>query len=248
MTVQLTEDLIWLHECHDRGDVHEHVSVYLLESDEGYLTIDTGSFHHREAILTSLQETVGGDDLAAMVLSHSDYPHSANVDPIREAFPSVELYASSGSPASQGLGTANRCHIGSTMDVAGRQFSFIDPPLADRSHTAWIYDDESATLFTADGFGALHAPGRCDWTSGDYPSGIGAEEIHAYHRDSLVWLRYVDPSKLERALRDIFAEHGVERVAPVHGPPIDPGDVDRYLDRLVDAAARIAENYDVPES
>lgn len=57
-----------------------------------------------------------------------------------------------------GLSNAQRCRIGGSLSVQGRSFSFIDPPLVDRSHTTWIYDHGSEVLFTADGFGSYHDP------------------------------------------------------------------------------------------
>lgn len=45
--------------------------------------------------------------------------------------------------------------IGPPLDVGG--FSFIDPPLADRNQTVWIFDHGSGLLVTADGFGIHHA-------------------------------------------------------------------------------------------
>lgn len=45
----------------------------------------------------------------------------------------------------------------------------------------------------------------------------------------------------------ILEDHPVPWIAPIHGHPIAGDDADRYLDRLIDAAGRIADGYDVPE-
>lgn len=244
MTVQLSEELHWIEECYDLGGEHKHVSVYLLRDDDASVLVDSGAFHDRDAIVERVAEATGGEPVDALVLSHSDYPHAANV---REFVgPGSELVASPGAPAKQGLPEATKCEIGSKMTVAGRTFSFVDPPLADRSHTTWIYDHGAETLFTADGFGSRHPPGDCRLTSREFDDGVPAEAIEDYHRNELVWLRYVDPEQLRAALESILGRFDVSWVAPIHGHPIAGEDLDRYLDRLIDAAERIAGEYEVP--
>lgn len=132
--------------------------------------------------------------------------------------------------------------------MAGRRISFIDPPLADRSHTTWIYDHGSGVLFTADGFGSYHAPGKCDHTSRKFDDNVPLEAIYRYHANNLVWLRYVDPDKLEAAIESILETYDISYVAPIHGNPIAGADLAEYTERLVEAAGRIANEYTVTES
>lgn len=247
MTVQLTPDVHWINQCYEENGVHEHVSVYLVQEGDRYILVDSGSFYHEERIATSIETATDGRGLDALVLSHSDYPHSGNIRSFMDKWQNVELVASSGSPEAQGLpSTATKCEIGGSLEILGRQFSFIDPPLADRSHTTWIYDHGSNVLFTADGFGSHHRPGNCDETSATLDGGIAFEDIYTYHRDTLVWLRYVEPQKIEDALRSIFDEYEIAYVAPVHGHPIAGDDLDQYMDRLMRAVRRIADEYTVP--
>lgn len=246
MTQQLTDDVIWIEECYDLGAEaeprnHKHVSVYLVRDGSNVL-IDSGSFYHREAIRTGIEEAIGDEAIDALILSHSDYPHSANVREFAATSDDTELVASSGSPEIQGLPEATKCEIGGTMTIAGRSFSFIDPPLADRSHSTWIYDHDSETLFTADGFGSRHRPGECEWTSRDFPDGTPTDAIFEFHRGELPWLRYVDPARLRSALEAIFEEYPVSLVAPIHGHPIEGDQLETYLDGLIDAADRITED------
>jgi len=243
MTVQLTDELRWIEECYDLGEGtrrHKHVSVYLLRGERTIL-IDSGSFHHREAIRADVEAATGDDAIDALILSHSDYPHSANVREFAATEDDAELVASSGAPEKQGLPEATKCEIGGSMTVAGREFSFVDPPLADRSHSTWIYDHGSGALFTADGFGSRHRPGECTATSRDFEDGIPADAIDEFHRNELRWLRYVDPARLRVALESIVEEYPVTWIAPIHGHPIAGEDLDRYLDRLIDATGRIAD-------
>ena len=245
MSVELTPSVDWLHQCYPHEENHEHVSVYLLRAPDGFVLVDSGSVYHRGGVKAAVDDATGGAGVDAIVLSHSDYPHSGNISALGAGTDSVELVASSGNPEQQGLPDARKVTIGDETTVQGRRLSFIDPPLADRSHTTWIYEHADGVLFTADGFGAYHDPGRCDHTSSDYADGVPSEAVYSYHRDNLVWLRYVDPAKLRVALDDIFKTYDVSAVAPVHGPPVVGDDVDPYLDRLHDAAARVADEYEV---
>ncbi|MFB6135251.1 MAG: MBL fold metallo-hydrolase [Halobacteriaceae archaeon] len=248
MSVALAPGVEWLNECYDHGDGrHEHVGVYLLGGGDRWVMVDTGSFYHREAVVEGVREATGGDGVDAVVLSHSDYPHSANVSPVREAYGEVELVASSGAPAAQGLRDARKADIGGSLDVCGRRLAFVDPPLADRSHTTWIFDRADGVLFTADGFGAYHDPGDCARTAADYPGGVPAAAVREYHADALPWLRYVDPDAIRAVLGDIFDRFDVSWVAPAHGPPIPASVLDAHVERVVEAAADVAAAYEVPE-
>ena len=247
MTVQLTDDVWWINESYDHEDTYEHISAYLINHDGKFIVVDTGSFYHREAIIEDLSEITGSGGVDAIILSHSDYPHSGNIDQIQSEWDEVMLVASSGSPEAQGLPpSAIKCTIGESMEILGRQFSFIDPPLADRSHTTWIYDHGSGVLFTADGFGSLHNPNEENLTSADLPNGIPYESIYEYHQDALVWLRYVNPEKLQDSLETIFDKYEISWVAPVHGHPIADDDLGEYLDHLIRAATQIANEYELP--
>jgi flavorubredoxin len=245
MTVSVTPTVEWVAQCYHHGAKHEHVSLYLVRANDEVILVDSGSFYHRAEITSAVSDATDGDGPDAIILSHSDYPHAANISPLGGDTESVELVASSGSPAQQGLPDARKCDIGGQLDVKGRTFSFIDPPLADRSHTTWIFDHGDGVLFTADGFGNYHDPGQCEHCSGDFPDVTPSEEIYQYHRDNLVWLRYVAPEKIERTLDTIFEEFDVNAVAPIHGNPIEGEDVDTYRDRLSEAMRRIAAEYEV---
>lgn len=245
--VRLTDDVEWICEGFPLDDERAlHVSVYLLRAPEGFILVDSGSFYHRESIRGRLEAATGGRGIRALILSHSDYPHSANIGAFREKWGDFEIVASSGEPSVQGLPYARRSRIDEELEVAGRRFRFLDPPLADRSHTTWIYDLQDRILFAADGFGAYHRPGHVARTSRDTPGGIRGADVVDFHRDTLGWLRYVDPPRLEHTLRTLFDRHPVSWVAPIHGPPIAAADLDAYLDLLVDGVARIAAEYRVP--
>lgn len=249
MTVNLTNDVQWINECYVHEDeTHEHVAVYLLQEGDNFTVVDSGSFYHRSAIMDDIAEATNRAGLGAIVLSHSDYPHSANIGTFRDEWGDVDLVASSGAPSQQGLPEARKATIGESMDVKGRTFSFIDPPLADRSHTTWIFDHGDDVLFTADGFGNVHEPGDCDMTSRELAGGIDYDDVLRHNRETLVWLRYVNPEKLRNALESILDEYDPTWVAPIHGNPIHRDELDDYLEKLLRAAERLADEYEVPEN
>lgn len=244
MAVELRDGLWWLNECYEVGDAHEHVAAYCIEHDGSFILVDTGSFHHREAILGGVSEVTGGDGIDALVLSHTDYPHAANWRALRERWGEYELVASSGVPEIQGLpSSATPSEVGESLDVCGRELRFVDPPLADRSHTTWVFDPETGALFTADGLGARHEPGECEATSADL-GGVPAERVYEHHAETLVWLQYADPDAVCDAVGRVFERHDVDLVAPIHGPPVEREDVEQYLADFRDAAERIVRETD----
>lgn len=247
MTVRLTNDTIWINESHSIGEHSEHVSVYLIELADEYILIDSGSFYHRDSIKTAIDDVTDGNGIDALILSHSDYPHSGNVDEFLNEWENVELIASSGSPEVQGLPSdARKRSIGGDLEVLGRRFSFIDPPLADRSHTTWIFDHESGILFAADGMGSTHEPTDRNKTAAEIEGGISYEYIYEFHRDTLVWLRYVDSGKLRTAIEEILHEYNPTYIAPIHGHPIPEDSINDYMTKLIKAADQIASEYEVP--
>lgn len=241
----LQPDVQWVNECYELDGKHEHVSVYLIEEDGEYILVDSGSFFHREVIKDRLEEATGGAGIDALILSHSDYPHSANISSFREEWDDIELIASSGSPEIQGLSDATKCEIGGSMTISGRTFSFIDPPLADRSHTTWVYDHGSEIIFAADGFGNHHSPGECDRLSTEFEDSIQRDDIYSFHKETLVWLRYVDPGRLRDVLESMIDEYNPTYIAPIHGNPIASDDLATYLDQLIDSAEQIGSEYKV---
>ena len=246
--VALTDDVLWLFESFrlptrvaagDSTHTAVHVSVFLVRSAEGWIIIDSGSFHHRDRILARIGRTLGRDPIRALILSHSDYPHSANIGPLRRRWGDFEIVASCGSAEIQGLPYATRVPIGGSLSLANRTFRFLDPPLADRSHTSWIYDERDRILFVADGFGSYHSLEHVDRTSLDFSEGIARTAILDFHRDTLPWLRYADPKLMAQAFDSLFDQNPVEWVAPIHGHPIHHTSIGGYLGHLNDSIGQI---------
>ena len=243
MPVQLTPNVLWINESYEVDDgTYMHVAVYLVSAGDRSILVDTGSFYHRERIRAQVERAT--DRVDSIVLSHGDAPHAGNLREFNNTWDDIQLVSAAGTPEIQGYPTTDyrRCRIGEDMIVEGRRLSFVDPPLADRNHTVWIFDHDSGILVTADGFGNYHTTEERDLTSEGFDGGIETERIAEFHADALRWLRFVDPERMRESLTSIFDEYDVSYVAPIHGNPIAAADLDAYLDRLFESVGRISEH------
>lgn len=248
MPREIAPGTYWINETYVDGDERLHIATYLIEHGDDYVLIDTGSFNDRDAIRREITDVVGSSSLDAIIVSHADLPHSGNLPWFEEAFADVEVLSPSNYPAIVGLpADATVCPLGGSMEIAGRQFSFVYPPLCDLQHSAWIFDEETGVLFTADGFGNYHRPGQRDALYAEIEDELSVRDVRAFHADTLPWLKYVDPEKLRRGIESVFERHDVSCVAPIHGNPIERGSIDAYMERFMKAIREIADGYD-PET
>jgi flavorubredoxin len=243
--VNLSTDVEWIAPCSEMKDDHLYVSVYLLRDGSDYVLVDTGSIVHRDQIEERIEEVTDERGPDTILLTHTDYPHTGNLSWMLSKWPEVDIYVGTSNPAGQNLPERTRqSKTGERQTIGSRGFHFIDPPLADRSLTNWIFDEESGVLFTADGFGYLHTTDTCGATSRDLSEDLSTQRIYEYHRVSLPWLRYVDPPLLRLALDAILDRHEVQWLAPSHGPPVEKRDIEQYMMGFEDAVERIANEYD----
>ncbi|WP_423924474.1 hypothetical protein [Candidatus Palauibacter sp.] len=210
-------------------------------SPEGAILIDSGSFHHRQRLSDWISDATAWRGIGAIILFHSDYPHSGNIPTFRR---NGATSRSSHLAATPPPGTPIRPppRIGDVTEVLGQRFHVLDPPLADRNHTMWVYDEVSRTLSVADGFGTLHAPGACDIDWGRIAEGGRAEGVHV-HAQTLPSLRYADPARVMGALHAMLERYPPAWIAPIHGPPIAEADVECYMTYLGEALTRIAPSF-----
>jgi flavorubredoxin len=240
--VELFDGVHWIAECSDIGDTHMHTAVYLIETDEGTILIDTGSHTHQAPLQQAIEATVGDGGVDAIVISHPDLPHSGNVRHFQEVWDDPEIVSSVATPPVVGLPDRTRATIGSETEVLGRRITFADPPLADIVFSTWPYDHETGVLFSIDGFGTYHEPGACQTVINDESDLPSVEEIGRYHADTFRWLEFVDAEKFERTLRETFEAFDVSYVAPTHGSPIAAECIGAYLDRLTEAVVDVSRS------
>lgn len=243
MIRELDDSIQWIHQCYETDDWHMHTSQYLIGDDRKVL-IDAGSDHHRSRAIDEIKTALDGASLEALLLTHSILPHTENLPRIQAEWPDIEIIAATNAPTVVGLPAAAEPKIlNDRRTIATHPFSFLDPLLTDVVGSNWVLHEPTGTLFTAEGVGHYHHPGDCDRTSSELTGGIPREAIHAFHRDKLAFLGYLDPEKLRGGFLSVLRSFDIERIAPMHGNPIDPGDIDAYVDGVVESASDFARDW-----
>lgn len=238
-TVELTDGVEWISTCHGVDAGHAHSSVYLLSGgDGGTVLVDAGA-PGDSGLPSAVARLTGGEPADAIVFTHTNLPHTGNVGAFSGE--DTRVISATSIPAEFGdYGEAWR--IDETVEVAGRRLSFVKPPMTDHVFSMWVFDHGSGTLFMSEALGNYHAPGRCsdvvEGDTGPIPRGM----IDAFCRERLPWLQYVIPGKLRSVLDDRIPD-GVEYLAPIHGNPVGSAGIDGYLDRFVDVAAGVADDW-----
>ena len=236
--VPLTDDVQWIFDCHSVGDEHLHVSQYVVRAGERYVLVDAG-LEFEEYLEGAIDECTDGRGVDALLLTHSILPHTRSAGAVRERWDDVTVVSAASSAPLVGVSGRSKV-VNSTEEILGRQFAFADPLLTDVVNSNWVFDAESGTLFTAEGLGHYHRPPHCGDTSASMADGIPFDRVHAFQRDKLPFLQYVDPAKLRRGVAEFFEAFDVERIAPSHGNPVETPDIDRYLERVCRSAEELA--------
>ena len=244
MSVQLTEDVHWVGACEDARDRHVHVSVYLVEAGEEWVLIDAGPPHETD-IGDEVDRITGGEGVDTLLLTHTNMPHTGHAHEYADR--GVRVLSATDIPEEFG-GYGELWRRDDTVEVAGRPFSFPKPPMTDHVYSLWLYDHDSGVLFSSEALGNYHTEGQCTGVWGDGGTEITREDIEAFVRDRLPWVRYVVPEKLESTLRARLGEYDVSYVAPGHGNPVAGDRLETYLDRLMDVVREVAGEWSAPET
>ncbi len=124
------------------------------------------------------------------------------------------------------------------MEIGGRRLQFVEALLKDQPGSQWIWDEQTGTLFTGDGFGYTHAPGFCQRFSDEIDGGVTVEQFQNYHRTAFRFLRWVVAGRLNADLERLFQRYPVKILAPIHGNAIR-GDMAAHVARLQQAMVNI---------
>jgi flavorubredoxin len=242
MITTIADEVHWIHECHDHGNGHIHVSAFVIEEDGKNILIDTGDLHYRDEIEGQIEEVTSGSGVDSMFISKSHLPHSANVSNFISTWPDADVIFPGGIPEVHGFPEVVMWPHRGTEELYGRTFSTTQGPLLDITHTTWIYDHASEIFFTIDGFCYYHKPGQCHGMSSEYKQPFTRAHIQSFYEDILLWLQYVDPDKLMSILREIQNEQSLEYIAPTHGNPIHADDIPDYMNYLDQSVRSISSN------
>lgn len=248
MSVKISDDTYWINECHEQEEDHVHISIYLIQHEDSYIIIDTGTNFHRETMQDQVRSLTDGAGPDVVVLSHNDLHHVGNVHAFRDLVQEVEVrlpYSGTTNyfPEDFGIGPAKQYNMGTAFDVRGREIRPIEPLLADRAAVSWTVDRESNILFSSDGFGHYHR-NYCNATSiRKKPS---YDDILQYHKDTFKWLELINPAELMRYFDEILDVYDIKVIAPAHGSPIMEGDIPDYRRQFEEVVTEIAsEGYDI---
>ncbi len=248
MIRQVKADLYQIGECVDGEHGHEAVRVYVLLNNGRPIIIDCGSHLHRQTIFRELDTVLAGAIPEYVFLTHSELPHSGNLQKVATKWPQIQVLVSTIllpyielAPVIP-LDQITTVAPGSVLYLAGRSLVFVAALLKDQPGTQWIYDRHTKTLFTGDGFGFYHAPGLCALFSHEVEGGIQQEQFRAYHANAFRFLRWVKPERFNADLDKLFQNRPVDIIAPTHGNAIC-GDIPAHLKRVKQAISDICAHY-----
>ena len=111
--------------------------------------------------MNDLKELLGETVPGYVFLTHTELPHTGNLSAIAKTWPEIKFVVSSAilphveMPWWVTEDQVQYGHAGTNDTYGGRHISFSDAILKDQPGTHWMYDDQTATLFTADAFGYL---------------------------------------------------------------------------------------------
>ena len=240
----VADDLYQIGECVDGRHGHEAVRFYVLTNEGRPILIDCGSQLYRSESMKQLDQVLNGSTPEYVFLTHSELPHSGNLESITSHWPHIHVMVSSiliphieiapVLPLEQIVAASP----GTTLRIAGREINFLDALLKDQPGSQWIYDPKTGTLFTGDGFGYYHPAEVCEQFSDEVEGGILERWLTTYHRDAFRFLRWVNPKKLNDVLDELYQRRDVKTIAPIHGNAIR-GDILEHVDRLKRAITAI---------
>jgi flavorubredoxin len=247
MLRHITEDLYQIGECVVGEGGHEAVRVYVLLNNGRPILIDCGSHLHRAKVMAELDELLAGAVPEAIFLTHSELPHSGNLQMVAEKWPDIQVWVSNVllpyielAPVLP-LGQITAVTPGTIFEFGERRLEFVDALLKDQPGSQWLYDSLTKTLFTGDGFGYYHTPEQCELFSDEMEEGITVEQLRPYHHNAFRFLRWVIPERLNADMDKMFQKRDVQIIAPIHGNAIR--DVRLHVGRLQTAVAEICAPY-----
>jgi flavorubredoxin len=165
------------------------INGFVIKSKEPVL-VDTGTVVDSEEFMKALESVIDPRDLRWIWLTHDDADHTGSISKVIEAAPKAKLVANSLAVLRYNtvwpvpMQRVAWLNPGDSIKVGDRTLTAVRPPLFDNPTTIAMYDDKSATLFSADCFGAIIpfpardieevaeadlSQGMINWASADSP-------------------------------------------------------------------------------
>ena len=94
MLRNITADLYQIGECVSGEHGHEAVQVYVLMNNGHPILIDCGSHLYRSRLMQALENLLDGGSPAYIFLTHSELPHSGNLQIVADKWPDIRVFVS----------------------------------------------------------------------------------------------------------------------------------------------------------
>ena len=211
------------------------VNAFVIMAKEPVL-VDTGLAILKSDFMRELRSIIDPKDLRWIWITHADMDHLGNFEAVLAEAPNARVVTTYIGMAKMGLHglPLDRVYLlnpGQSLDVGDRKLLAVKPPTFDAPETTGLYDNKSATLISADCFGALM----------NQPAENAAEIDQKKLREGSVlwstidapWLGVIDPEKFNNTLLAI-EKLNARTVLSSH-LPVAEGMTKTLLDILADA-------------
>lgn len=203
------------------------------------LLIDTGVTLRAGEFVEALGTAIDPADLRWIWITHTDRDHTGALTEVLAAAPDARVitnylgFATMG--ASESPIPVHRVYLmnpGQSIDIGGRTFVAVRPPLFDNPSTMVAFDTSTRTLFSADCFGGL-LPTMDDARAHDAAE-VADDDLDAaitlFGTIDSPWVHSVDAARFSAALASLQAL-GADQILSAHLPPIRR-DIDRHIATL----------------
>lgn len=209
-------------------------NVFLIEDEQNVL-IDQGPVQTENEVGEMVAETLDGDTLDYIVVTHPDVDHTGTLHEISEAHPDATVVAPGYGyePELYYLDDAMSVRDGDTIDLGDHQLTFRDARLVDSAMTVWMTEETTGTFFTVDWL---------TYVVHDDEVGMYTDEIEKLDRGPVVdrqrylvghkysWYPYADADRLTAEIDDMIESYQPEKLAPSHAPVLEDGAVEHLED------------------
>lgn len=248
MIRHITDDLYQIGEYVPGENGYEAVNVYVMLNNGRSVLIDCGSHLHRAGIMADMEQVLDGAVPDYIFLTHSELPHAGNIQMVSEKWPNIKVITSNVLlPYIEILPVLPLEQItavtpGTTIEVGERRLVFVDALLKDQPGSQWIYDTQTKTLFTGDGFGYYQTEALCNRFSDEIEGGIRVDQFVPYHLRAFRFLRWVKPDRFNADVDKMFSNRDVAIIAPIHGSAIR-AEIPEHVARLKTAITQVCNSY-----
>lgn len=204
------------------------VHAFLLRGT-GAVLVDAGLATDGTAFLEALDSVVELPSLHATLLTHEDADHAGALEALVERAPRAKVVTTrtgAGKLAAQmSLPPERLCLVapGQRLEVGGRSFRVMRPPMYDSPATLMFLEEQEGLLFASDAFGAF-VPANVE-SIDDLDRDQVLDGLSLFCRANSPWLARCDRGLYERELvalgdlgaRWLFASH----LPPARGPVLE---------------------------